>query len=220
MPRALLALVAVIALIEVVLSLADAGILFDPSLRSRVFVAGAFWASLLHGDTPLYAAQPVTMFLSHAFLHGSLLHMVMNMTILLALGRFTADHYGARVVLPVFCPRRDRRRRGLRAARRPAPIRWWGRRGRSSPSSGSGSPGTGGGTGRAGSPTGPVLRRVGVLVLINVVTLIGLQGMLAWEAHLGGFLVGLACGCWMEGRQARSERAARAEARRQRHGGA
>ena len=65
-------------------------------------MAGAFWASLLHGDTPLYAAQPVTMFLSHAFLHGSLLHMVMNMTILLALGRFTADHYGARAVLPVF----------------------------------------------------------------------------------------------------------------------
>ena len=100
------------------LSLADAGILFDPSLRSRVFMAGAFWASLLHGDTPLYAAQPVTMFLSHAFLHGSLLHMVMNMTILLALGRFTADHYGARAVLPVFCPRRDRRRRGLRPPRR------------------------------------------------------------------------------------------------------
>ena len=54
MPRALLVLVAVIALIEVVLSLADAGIVFDPSLRSRVFVAGAFWASLLRGDTPLY----------------------------------------------------------------------------------------------------------------------------------------------------------------------
>ena len=102
MPRALIALVAVIALIEVALSLADKGIAFDPSLRSRVFMSGAFWASLLHGDTPLYAALPVTMFLSHAFLHGSLLHMVMNMTILLALGRFTADHSGARVVLPVF----------------------------------------------------------------------------------------------------------------------
>ena len=66
-------------------------------------MAGAFWASLLRGDAPLYAAQPVTMFLSHALLHGSLLHMVMNMTILLALGRFTADHYGPRVILPVFC---------------------------------------------------------------------------------------------------------------------
>jgi len=219
MPRALIALVAVIALIEVALSLADKGIAFDPSLRSRVFISGAFWASLLHGDTPLYAAQPVTMFLSHAFLHGSLLHMLMNMTILLALGRFTADHYGARAVLPVFAL-------GaigggavyglLSAGAYPMVgasgavfaflglwIAWDWRRHRAS-----------------GLSTGPVWRRVGVLVLINVGTLIGLQGMLAWEAHLGGFLVGLACGWWMEGRQAQSERAARAEARRQRHGGA
>ena len=42
------------------------------------------------------------MFVSHAFLHGSLLHMAMNMTILLALGRFTADRYGPGAVLPVF----------------------------------------------------------------------------------------------------------------------
>ena len=35
--------------------------------------------------------------------------------------------------------------------------------------------------------------------------------MLAWEAHLGGFLAGLACGFWMEGRLDRNDRAARAE---------
>ena len=219
LPRGFVVLSAAIALIEVVLSLADAGWIADPSLRGRVFVAGAFWASLLHGDTPLYAAQPVTMFLSHAFLHGSLLHMLMNMTILLALGRFTADHYGARAVLPVFAL-------GaigggavyglLSAGAYPMVgasgavfaflglwIAWDWRRHRAS-----------------GVSAGPVWRRVGVLVLINVATLIGLRGMLAWEAHLGGFLVGLACGWWMEGRQAQSERAARAEARRQRHGGA
>jgi membrane associated rhomboid family serine protease len=218
-PLALLALVGGIALIEVVLSLADAGILFDPSLRSRAFMAGAFWASLLHGDAPLYPAQPVTMFLSHAFLHGSLLHMVMNVTILLALGRFTADHYGPRTVLPVFAL-------GavgggavyglLSAGAYPMVgasgavfaflglwIAWDWRRHRAS-----------------GLSPGPVMRRVGVLVLINVATLIGLQGMLAWEAHLGGFLAGLACGWFLEGRLARHERAARAAARRQRQGGA
>ena len=159
------------------------------------------------------------MFLSHAFLHGSLLHMVMNMTILLALGRFTADHYGARAVLPVFSlgaigggavyglladgayPMVGAS--GAVFAFLGLWIAWDWRRHRAR-----------GRLRRAG------LRRVGVLVLVNVVTLIGLRGMLAWEAHLGGFLVGLACGWWMEGRQARSERAARAEARRQRHGGA
>ena len=102
LPRTLVALVGGIALIEVVLSLADWGIIADPTLRSRVFIAGAFWAQLLHGDAPIFAAQPVTMFVTHALLHGSLLHMVMNMAILLALGRFAADRYGGGVVLPVF----------------------------------------------------------------------------------------------------------------------
>ena len=219
MPRALLGLVGVIALIEVVLGLADRGILFDPSLRGRMLMAGAFWSSLLRGDQPLYAAQPVTMFLSHAFLHGSLLHMVMNMTILLALGRFAADRYGPRTVLPVFCLGAigGGAVYGLLAAG-PFPmvgasgavfaflglwIAWDLRRHRA-----------------AGLSAGPVWRRIGVLVLINVVTLIGLRGMLAWEAHLGGFLVGLACGWYMESRLERSERAARAEARRHRQGDA
>lgn len=219
MPLALLGLVAVIALIEAVLSLADAGILFDPSLRSRAFMSGAFWASLLRGDVPLYAAQPATMFLSHAFLHGSLLHMVMNMTILLALGRFTADHYGARAVLPVFClgaigggavygaladgtyPMVGAS--GAVFAFLGLWIAWDWRRHRA-----------------AFRSTGPVLKRVAVLVVLNVVTLIGLKGMLAWEAHLGGFLAGLACGWWMESRLERSEREARAAERRHRQGGA
>lgn len=219
MPRALLALVGVIALIEIVLSLADQGILFDPSLRGRMLMAGAFWSSLLRGDQPLYAVQPVTMFLSHAFLHGSLLHMVMNMTILLALGRFVADRFGARTVLPVFCLGAigGGAVYGLLASG-PFPmvgasgavfaflgvwIAWDLRRYRT-----------------AGLSAGPVWRRIGVLVLINVVTLIGLKGMLAWEAHLGGFLVGLACGWYMEGRLERTEREARADARRQRQGDA
>ncbi|HET9069908.1 MAG TPA: rhomboid family intramembrane serine protease [Amaricoccus sp.] len=219
MPRSLIALVAVIALIEIVLSLSDAGIIFEPTLRSRVFMSGAFWASLLHGDQPLFAAQPVTMFLSHAFLHGSMLHMLMNMTILLALGRFTADHYGGGVVLPVFAlgaigggavyglfadgayPMVGAS--GAVFAFLGLWIAWDWRRHRA-----------------AGVSTGPVLRRVAVLVLLNVVTLVGLRGMLAWEAHLGGFLVGLGCGWWFGSRLERQERAARAEARRHRQGGA
>jgi membrane associated rhomboid family serine protease len=212
-PPALLALVGGIALIEAVLSLADAGMLFDPTLRSRVFLAGAFWASLLHGDAPLFAAQPVTMFLTHALLHGSLLHMLMNMAILLALGRFAADRYGAAAVLPLFLlgaiaggavfalfasgafPMVGAS--GAVFAFLGIWIAWDWRRHR-----------------LARVSTGPVLRRAAVLVALNVLLFFGLQGMLAWEAHLGGFLAGLACGAWLEGRLARADRAARAEARR------
>jgi len=212
LPRGLIALVGAIAVIEVVLGLADAGYLADPTLRRRLFVAGAFWASLLHGDAPLYAVQPITMFLSHAFLHGSLLHMVMNMTILLALGRFTADRYGPGAVLPVFLlgaiaggavfglVNADRvpmvGASGAVFAFLGVWIAWDWRRHRA-----------------AGLSTGPVTRRVLVLAFLNVALWFGLSGGLAWEAHLGGFLVGLACGFWFEGRIARADRAARARRR-------
>jgi membrane associated rhomboid family serine protease len=217
LPRELVLLVGTIAAIEVALSFADVGWLFDPTLRGRVFLAGAFWAGLLHGDVPIYAAQPATMFVSHAMLHGSLLHMVMNMTILLALGRFTADHYGAGAILPVFfigavaggatfglVASGDYPMVGASGAVFAFLglwIAWDWRRHRA----------------RGLSP-GPVLRRVVVLIGLNVVLYIGLRGLLAWEAHLGGFLAGLACGAWLEARNQRIDRAARAEARRQRGG--
>ena len=117
LPATLVALVGFIALVEVALSLADAGWLGDASLRARVFQAGAFWAGLLHGAEPIFALQPATMFVSHALLHGSILHMALNMAVLLALGRFATDRYGARVVLPLLPRRRGGRRRRLRAAR-------------------------------------------------------------------------------------------------------
>jgi membrane associated rhomboid family serine protease len=216
MPRSLLALVGFIALVEIVLSLADGGILFDPSLRTRVFIAGAFWAGLLHGQAPYFAGQPATMFLSHALLHGSMLHMVMNMTILLALGRFAADRYGSGVVLPLFFLGAVAGGAvfGLMASgANPMVgasgavfaflglwIAWDWRRHRA-----------------AGAPTGPVVRRVAVLVGLNVVFYFGLKGMLAWEAHLGGFLAGLACGWWLENRHdAAAARRIRAETRRSR----
>jgi len=215
LPRELWGLVGVIAAIEILLDLADAGVIFDRSLRGRVFEVGAFWSSLLHGGSPLYALQPVTMFVSHAFLHGSLLHMVMNMTILLALGRFTADRYGGRMILPVFILGAigGGAAFGLMASGAfpmvgasgavfgffGAWIAWDWRRHRA-----------------AGAPVAPVLRRVVVLVIVNVVVWVGLKGLLAWQAHLGGFLAGLAFGGWLEVRGLRAGRGARAEARRRR----
>ena len=215
LPRGLAVLAAAIALIEIALSAADAGWFADSSLRGRVFVAGAFWPNLLHGDRPLFAAQPVTMFVSHAFLHGSLLHMVMNLTILLSLGRFTTDRYGSGTVLPVFlltaiaggaCF-------GLLSTDRVPMvgasgavfgflgvwIAWDWRRHRA-----------------AGVSNGPVVRRVLVLAFLNVVLWFALSGGLAWQAHLGGFIAGLACGAWFEARIDRDERAARARRRRER----
>ena len=113
MPLGLTLLVAFIAIVETVASLSDRGILGFPMLRAQLFETGAFWTAFLHGAPPFFSWQPVTMFVSHSLLHGGMLHMVMNMAILLALGRFTADRYGPGVVLPSFLICAIAVRRGL-----------------------------------------------------------------------------------------------------------
>jgi hypothetical protein len=42
------------------------------------------------------------MFVSHALLHGGLLHLGMNAAVLLGLGRLIGDRYGAGTMLPLF----------------------------------------------------------------------------------------------------------------------
>lgn len=222
MPRSLLVLTAVIAVIEVVLSLSDAGWIADTSLRSRALCAGGFW-SALGPDSPfaslcgapagqIFTLQPLTMYVTHAFLHGSMLHMIMNMTILLAIGRFVGDRYGEGTILPVFLLSAIAGGLAFKLLASPAfPmvgasgavfgflgvwIVWDWRRHQ-----------------RAHRSTGPVLRRVLVLAGLNIVLYYGLGGMLAWQAHLGGFLAGVLTGIWLENRL---EQVWLAERRRQR----
>ena len=217
LPRELLLLVAAIALCEIVLQLADRGLFFDPSLRNRLYLVGAFWSPLLRGATPVFDLQPYTMYVSHAFLHGGFLHMAMNMAVLLGLGRFVADRYGAGAVLPVFLAGAvvGGLAFGLISSGQLPMVGasgavfaflgvwtvWDWRRLRGH-----------------GVSVRPVVSRVLTLVGINVVFFFGLSGMLAWEAHLGGFLAGLACGAWLEARLDARRRRARAEARALRDG--
>jgi membrane associated rhomboid family serine protease len=193
-------LVGVIAVLELVLTLSDFGWLGGPGLRHATYRLGAFWASLLHGAAPIFPGQPVAMFFTHALLHGSFLHMAMNLAVLLALGRFTAERYGAGVVVPCFVL-------GAVAggvafgliSRAPYPMvgasgavfaflgiwtAWDWHRHRA-----------------AAASVSPVVRRVVVLAGLNALLFVGLGGLLAWEAHLGGFLAGLALGGWFESRK-------------------
>ena len=42
----------------------------------------------------------------------------------------------------------------------------------------------------AGLSRSPIWRRIAALVLLNILLLFGLGGLLAWEAHLGGWVAG------------------------------
>lgn len=200
LPRSLVVLAAVIALIEILLSLSDRGIFLPPGLRMQAFTYGAFWTGLLHGTyAPAFSGQSLTMFVTHAFLHGGFLHMVMNLAILLAMGRFVEGAYGPRVILPLFVagaigggaaygllttgPYPMVGASGAVFAFLGLWIVWDWRRHR-----------------RAGLSTRPITSRVLVLAGLNVVFFFGLGGMLAWQSHLGGFIVGTLAGWFLERR--------------------
>ena len=176
------------ALLELAFTLGDTA-LGMPELRRTALVYGAFWPGLLDGWDTLFPGQRVTMFLSYAFLHGGLLHMVFNVLILLALGRQAVARLGQAGFLLVFL------------------VCAMGAAGTYYLLNGSGAPMLG----ASGAVFGffgtqvywdiqvrrmlklsidPPLRMVFGLVVMNVLLWFLVSGMLAWEAHLGGFVTG------------------------------
>ncbi|MEO0999105.1 MAG: rhomboid family intramembrane serine protease [Pseudomonadota bacterium] len=188
-PPAILALVIAIAAIEGILSAAGAGYILYPGLREDAFILGAFQGPLLDGIPPVYSGQPAVMFVSHAFLHANLIHMLLNMAVLLALGKLVAERAGAPRSLALFVAT------AITGAAAQVLIggyevlmigasgavfgfigtwkcwEWMARR-------------------AAGLPMGPLWTSLLVLAGINVPLFFMLGGALAWEAHLGGFVGG------------------------------
>jgi len=174
---------------EIVLQLAP-----DPGfLRGKLLQNFAFWPGLLWGGwTPNYPLQSVAMFVTYGFLHAGFWHLLFNMLTLVSLGgplvadlggRRFAWLYGAGLVggglgYALF-------------ATRPLPM-----------------VGASGALfGLAGAlvwqhfaedwrekPPLQALRGalwpVSLLIGLNVVMFYVMQGQLAWETHLGGFLAG------------------------------
>jgi membrane associated rhomboid family serine protease len=191
-PRAGAAIAALIVLnvgVELVLAAADAGLVGSPRWRAIAYQNGAFWAGLLHGWRPNYPAQPWLMFLSYSVLHGGITHLAGNMLVLWMLGRVLRLRLGTAGFLAVYL---------LSAAggalcfgllsQSPQPMvgasgalfglagtwqywRWSRRR-------------------RAGRSLWPVWQTLAWLAGLNAVFWVLLGGLLAWQAHLGGFATG------------------------------
>ncbi len=185
-------LVGVMALIEIVLSAADAGAIGSSEWRWIAFSYGAFWRPIFSGEmASVFSGQVVTMLISHAFLHGSLLHLAMNSAILLAIGKSIANRVGTRKTLMIllFSAIGGGTAFGLISTSNGPMIGASGvvfgligvwqvwdfsiRR-------------------RRNLRVTPVLNSVFALVFANLLLFFVLSGGLAWEAHLGGWLVGIA----------------------------
>lgn len=178
---------AVCILVELVLQLADLRLIGSPLWRSLAYQNGAFWPGLLHGWQPNYRLQPVAMFFTYAFLHGGLGHLAGNMLTLVALGEIVVERAGSRGFVMVYAASSlgGAALFGLLAAS-PQPMvgasgalfglagawQYWDHAGRDH--------------GRFWR----LIRIAALLVLLNVVLWIMLDGVLAWQTHLGGFLAG------------------------------
>ncbi len=193
-PVFLWVIVGVMTAIETVLSLSASGMLGPSNLRWPAFALGAFWQPVLSGTVPpAYPGQTVLMFITHAFLHGGFTHLVLNCVILLSLGKFVSFHVGAaRTVLVLFLSAIGGAACFGLISSSTAPM-----------------------IGASGAvfglfglwqamdyrmrrrhklPLQPVLMTFLALVASNVLLLVMLSGGLAWEAHLGGWIVG-----WLSG---------------------
>jgi len=160
-------------------------------LRNTAMIYGAFWPGLLNGWTPAFKGQHVTMFVTYAFLHGSFLHMLFNMLILLHLGRetvlrlgqggflllFVLSSIGGAAIYALLAPG-DAPMLGASGAvfgLFGATMFWDMQRRRA-----------------VGASLGPVGRLLLGLIVMNVLLYFMVAGMLAWQAHLGGFVTGFA----------------------------
>lgn len=188
-PRVLLLLAAIYALIEIFLTLGDLGIFGVPRFRSVVYEYGGFWPGLLDDWSPNYPFQPVAMFLTYGFLHAGIVHLAVNTITLFSLGPPVIARVGVTKFLAIYMVSILGGAAGfalLSDTYRPM-------------------------VGASGALFGlagailaweyidrfvlraglwPVIRAVGLLILLNAVLYYAMDRLLAWEAHLGGFLAG------------------------------
>lgn len=186
-----LGVILVCTVIELVLQLADLGLIGSQRLRFVAYTFGGFWPGLLDDWVPNFAWQPVLMFLTYSVLHAGFLHFLVNMITLLSLGSAVHDRgglgrYAAIYVASILG--------GAAVYGLLAPGY--------SPMVGA----SGALFGLVGALTAwdaverralrltmrPVLKVVAFLVVMNLVLWWAMDGQLAWQTHLGGFLAGAA----------------------------
>ncbi|WP_241648403.1 rhomboid family intramembrane serine protease [Paenirhodobacter populi] len=163
-------------------------------VRGRLIQNFAFWPGLLKGWPENYPGQPELMFLTYGFLHAGLSHLVFNLLTLISLGRPLVEELGQGRFLLLYLVAQLGGGAGYALlATQPAPM-----------------VGASGALfGLAGALVWMRLREglremsptealrdiawpVALLIGMNVVMYVALDGQLAWETHLGGFLAGAA----------------------------
>lgn len=193
----LMCILLVCVLVEVVLQGADHGFWGSQRWRTVAYQHGGFWRGLLTTWQPNYPGQPVMMFASYGFLHSGALHLIVNMITLASLGQLVIERVGQWRFAMIYALSLLGGAVGFAALSSAA-----------QPMVGA----SGALFGLVGILTSweyvarrqmraslsPVLKVVGVLMLLNLVMYWFMSGHLAWQTHLGGFVAGWATGYWVK----------------------
>lgn len=179
--------------VEAVLWGADLRLWGTAAWRPLAYQYGGFWAGLLYGWRPNFAAQPATMFVTHAFLHAGPVHLAGNMLTLGLVGLPIAARLGGLRFAALYATGMlgGALAFGLLATS-PAPM--------------VGASGAIFGLAgvwtvwdwAAGRREGMRSRRLALralavilgLALFNLAVWVAQSGQLAWQAHLGGYVAG------------------------------
>ena len=190
LPLPIVVLISIFGLIEVVCLISDFGFLSDTRIRQLFMVVGAFWPSLINGEfVGLYNSQKYIMFVTHAFLHGNFLHFLMNSVVLLSLGKMILPRLGNWMLTMLFL-----------VSAISGGLVFYLLNNSSNPMIGA----SGAVFGFIGvwqyydlsfrlerkETVKPFLSTILALIIGNILIAFLLRGGLAWEAHLGGFLIG------------------------------
>lgn len=199
MPAALWAIFALCLLPEAVLTGADLGLWGTARWRMIAWANGGFWAGLLQDWQPNYPFQPLAMFATYGFLHAGVAHFALNMLTLFSVGTPIADRLGQGRFLALYAASLIGGAAGFAALSDIAApmvgasgalfgligawIAWDYDQRR-----------------RDGAPLGPIAQSLLWLVFLNLALWWAMDGHLAWQTHLGGFLAGAALGLWFDRR--------------------
>lgn len=183
--------------VEGILQGADHGLWGSIRWRSWAYEYGGFWRGLLGSWQPNYTAQPVLMFVSYGFLHGGAAHLLLNMITLFSLGRLVAQQVGQSRFAAIYGLTLLGGALGFAlfsTAVQPmvgasgalfglaGTLISWEYIARRSDNEG----------------LGPVVRVVSLLIGLNIAMYFAMDGNLAWETHLGGFVTGWVTGRWFQ----------------------
>ena len=206
-----IAVAALLALVEAVLVAADAGAFGPRPWRLLAYGYGAFWSGLLGDWQPNFPLEPVTMFATYAFLHADAWHLAGNVLTILYLLPLLAARIGTGRTALAYAAAIPGGAAGF------ALLAWSvqpmvGASGAVFGLAGAFLQAEHSGRRRAGHDTGPVWRAMLALSALNLVLWWAMDGLLAWQTHLGGFAAGWAAAALSDPARARGRQGRRRSA--------